>query len=166
MGQRSTELANQFEAAVAEFAKTVEACTDEQWQAVCNAEGWTVAQTAQHVAGQFPLEMEFITAGAEGRPLPDYTWDDVNGKNDTRAAKNTGADKAGVLKELRAGAASTAAYLRALDDEQLDRTGSLCLADGATVSTQQLIEGGVLIAHVTGHLESIRGAQPASASRL
>lgn len=47
---------------------------------------------------------------------------------------------------------------RALSDEQLDRTGALPLADGASVSTQQLIEGGVLIGHVTGHLASIRAA--------
>jgi hypothetical protein len=158
MSQRATGLADQFEEAVADFAKGVEGCSDKQWAAVCNAEGWSVAQTAQHVSGQFPLEMEFITAAAEGRALPAYTWDEINGKNDGRAAKNAAATKADVLKELRAGAASTASYIRALSDEQLDRTGSLPLADGASVSTQQLIEGGVLIAHVTGHLESIRAA--------
>ncbi len=166
MSQRSNELAGQLEQAVAEFAKAVEGCSDAQWAAICGAEGWTVAQTAQHVSGQFPLEMEFITAAAEGRPLPSYSWDDVNGKNDSRAAKNRAATKADVLRELRTAGASTAAYIRSLSDEQLDRTGALGLADGASVSTQQLIEGGVLIAHVTGHLESIRGAQPASASRL
>lgn len=158
MGTRSDTLAGRFEDAVADFAKTVEACSDKQWTAICNAEGWTVAQTAQHVSGQFPLEMEFITAAAEGRPLPGYSWDDVNGKNDGRAAKNTNATRAQVLEELRNGGASTAAYIRALSDEQLDRTGALPLAGGAVVSTQQLIEGGVLIEHVTGHLQSIRGA--------
>ena len=158
MSQRAAELARQFEEAVADLASTVEGCSDAQWAAGCKAEGWSVAQTAQHVSGQFPLEMEFITAGADGRPMPAYTWDDINGKNDGRAAKNGSVSKADVLKELQAGAASTAAYIRALSDEQLDRTGALPLAGGASVSTQQLIEGGVLIAHVTGHLESIRSA--------
>ena len=64
-----------------------------------------------------------------------------------------------MLKELRAGAASVSSYIRALSDGQLDRTGTLGLAGGATVSTQQLIEGGVLIAHVTEHLASIRSAR-------
>jgi uncharacterized damage-inducible protein DinB len=166
MSQRSTELARQFEQAVAEFGKAVEECSDAQWAAVCNAEGWTVAQTAQHVSGQFPLEMEFITAAAEAQPLPAYTWDDINSKNESRAGKNSSASKANVLKELRTNAASTAAYIRALSDEQLERTGTLGLADGASVSTQQLIEGGVLIAHVTGHLESVRSAKVTSASRI
>jgi hypothetical protein len=151
-------LATRFDQAVDEFAKTVESCSDVHWKAICNAEGWTVAQTAQHVSGQFPLEMEFITAAAEGRPLPAYSWDDINGKNEGRAAANAAATRGDVVKELRAGAASTSAYIRGLSDEQLDRAGALPLAGGASVTTQQLIEGGVLIEHVTGHLQSIRGA--------
>ncbi len=158
MGKRSDELAAKFEQAVAEFAATVERCSDTQWGAACSGEGWTVAQTAQHVSGQFPLEMEFITAAAEGKPLPTYTWDDINGKNDGRASRHRSVTKADVLNELRDGGASTAAYIRALTDEQLDRTGALGLAGGASVSTQQLLEGGVLIEHVTGHLASIRAA--------
>jgi hypothetical protein len=158
MGSRSAELADQFEKAVADLASTVEACSDEHWKKT-TVEGWTVAATAQHVAGQFPLEMEFITASAEGRPLPAYSWEDINGKNDPRAAANMAATKADVLALLKSGAASTSKYLRGLSDEQLDRTSPLKLADNAMVSTQQLIEGGVLIAHVTGHMESIKNAK-------
>jgi hypothetical protein len=103
--------------------------------------------------------MEYITAAADGQPLPGYSWDDINKKNDNRAAMNAAVSKASVLDELRRGASSTAAYLRGLSDDQLDRTGELALADGASVSTQQLIEGGVLIDHVRGHLESMRAAR-------
>jgi hypothetical protein len=159
MGKRSEDLAATFEKAVDELAKTIESYPDGQWKTKHGPEGWSVATTAQHVSGQFPLEMEFITAAAEGRPLPGYSWDDVNGKNDDRAAKNKDVTKADVLRELRDGAKSTAAYIRALSDEQLDRTGKLALAGGAEVSTEQLLLGGVLIEHVTGHLQSIRSAQ-------
>jgi hypothetical protein len=158
MGQRAAGLADQFERAVGELAQFIEQCPEATWSAICNAEGWTVAQAAQHVSGQFPLEMEYITAAAEGRALPTYTWEDINGKNDGRAARNKGVSKADVAKELRDGAASTAAYLRGLSDEQLDRKSALALADGAMVTTQQLIEGGVLIDHVNGHLASMRSA--------
>jgi len=158
MGQRTSALADQFEQAITEFASTIEAIPDDRWTAAHGPEGWTIAATAQHVSGQFPLEMEYITAIAEGRPLPAYSWDDINGKNDSRAAKNGAASKADVLRELREGAASAAAYVRGLSDDQLDRTGELALAGGATVNTQALIEGGVLIDHVKGHLASIRAA--------
>ena len=80
MSQRSSELASRFEQAVAEFGKTVEACSAEEWAAVCGDEGWTVGQMAQHVSGQFPNEMMFITACAEGRPLPPITWPQLNSK--------------------------------------------------------------------------------------
>ena len=161
MSARSEALATQFDSAVDEFAKAIESCSDAQWRATCGDEGWSVGATAQHVAGQFPLEMEYITASAEGRPLPEYTWDDVNGKNDGRAAKNAACSKADVLQLLRADAPGVSAYVRALSDEQLDHASPLRLADNAMATTQQLIEGGVLIAHVNGHLASIRAAAPA-----
>ena len=164
MGKRSAELGDRFERAVKDFRRAVEACSDEQWGAICNAEGWTTGQTAQHVSGQFPNEMMFITACAEGKPLPPITWEQLNAMNETRAAENRDVTKAAVIEELQTHGAHVAAYIRALSDEQLDRTGSLSLADGATVSTQDLIEGGVLIAHVTEHLESIRGAKVRTAS--
>ncbi len=158
MGQRSAELADRFEKAVADLAKEIESAPDDRWTSAKTDEGWNVAAAAQHVSGQFPLEMEYITAFAEGRPSPGYSWDDVNAKNDGRAAKNDAVSKAAVLEELKTGAASVAAYLRGLSDEQLDRKTALPLADGAEVSTQQIIEGGVLIDHVNAHLANIRAA--------
>jgi hypothetical protein len=157
MGERSSTLATQFEQAVSDLAAAIEKCPESKWNATTE-EGWTLAATAQHVAGQFPLEMEYITAAAEGKPLPGYSWDDINGKNDGRATKETAVTKEHVLKTLREGAASTAAYVRSLSDDQLDRKGALPLAGGAEVSTQQLVEGGVLIDHVRGHLKSIQAA--------
>jgi len=157
MGTRTTALADQFEAAVSQFADAIQKVPDGKWNAQTE-EGWTVAACAQHVAGQFPLEMEFITAAAEGKALPSYSWDDINGKNDGRAANETAVSKEHVLRTLRDGAASTSAYLRKLDDSQLDNKGALALAGGAEVTTEQLIMGGVLIDHVLGHLKSIQAA--------
>jgi hypothetical protein len=156
MPTRAESLAGQFEQAVAEFAQTIEQIPDDKWTAQGGPEGWTIASVAQHVSGQFPLEMQYITAAAEGKEMPAYSWDDINGMNESRAVKNSAASKADVLSELREGAASTAAYVRALTDEHLDRTGALALAGGASVSAQQLIEGGVLIDHVRGHMKSLQ----------
>jgi uncharacterized damage-inducible protein DinB len=158
MGERAEKLAADFQQATADLASEIENTPDEKWQTAQGPEGWTVAATAQHVAGQFPLEGEYIFAAAEGKPMPTYSWDDINHKNDKRAAENTDATKAEVLDLLRTDAAKMAEYVRNLSDEQLDRQVPLALADNAMVTTQQLIEGGVLIDHVRGHLESIRSA--------
>lgn len=158
MGQRAADLASRFEQAVQDLASTIEGCPADKWNAPCEGP-WTVAQVAQHVAGQFPLEGEYFYAAAEGRDLPGYSWADINGKNDARAAANKDATKADVLKTLNEGAPAIAKWIRTLSDEQLDRTAPLALADGAQVSTQQLLEGGVLIDHVGGgHLASIKAA--------
>ena len=157
MGTRSERLATEFEQAVADFVAAVQGCSDAGWSAVCNAEGWTVAQLAQHLSGGFSLEMEFVTAAADGRPLPAYSWDEINRLNDDRAVKNATTTQADVLREVRDGADATRAYIQALSDQQLDASGSLVLADGAAVTTQYLIKF-VLIDHFHGHLESIRAA--------
>ncbi len=152
---RSADLADQFEQALAAFAKAIEDHPDDKWNAKTE-EGWTVAAAAQHVSGQFPLEMEYITAAAEGKESPAYSWDDINAKNDSRAAANTSVSKEQVLSELKESGASVAAYVRGLSDEQLDSTINLPLAGGAAVSTEQLLLGGVLIDHVNGHLKSLQ----------
>jgi hypothetical protein len=155
MGSRANALADQFEQALASFAKAVQDHPDEKWSATTE-EGWTAAALAQHVSGQFPLEMEYITAAAEGKASPAYSWDDINGKNDGRAAANSTATKDQVLAELRDSGGSVASYIRGLSDEQLDATLSLPLAGGADVSTEQLLLGGVLIDHVNGHLKNLQ----------
>ena len=159
MTDRSEKLATQFERAVAELIGTVEQCTDGKWRAVCGDEQWSVAATAHHVGSQWALEHEYITAAAEGRSAPTHTWDDINARNARHATEFAACTRADAIKLLRDGSAPMAAYVRGLSDEQLDRTMSLPLADGAAVSTQQLIEGGVLIGHATAHLQSIRAAE-------
>jgi hypothetical protein len=156
MPSRAEALANQFEQAVNDFAKTIEQVPDDKWKSQGGPEGWTIAGVAQHVSGQFPLEMEYITAAAEGKQMPGYSWDDINGKNESRAQMNSAASKDDVLRELRDGASSTASYIRGLSDEQLDRKGALALAGGAEVTAEQLIQGGVLIDHVRGHMQSLQ----------
>lgn len=158
MGKRAEALADRFEQAVDELAKTVEGLSDNQWGAICGDERWTVAATAHHVGAQWPLEMEYLTAIAEGKPLPSYTWDDINSKNEARAKEHSNCLKADAVNQLREKSKPVAQWVRGLSDEQLDRTGQLPLADGATVTTQQLIEGGVLIDHAVSHLKSIKSA--------
>jgi hypothetical protein len=158
MGQRSEDLARRFEQAVAAFEQTVQACPDDKWHGPCDG-GWTVAQMADHIAGQFPLEGEFFYAAAEGRDLPGHSWDEINKKNDDRAAAAQQITKDQVLKALRDSASPISGWIRGLSDEQLDRAAPLALADGAQVTTQRLLESGALIDHVGGgHLESIKKA--------
>jgi hypothetical protein len=101
--------------------------------------------------------MEYITAIAEGRPLPSYSWDDINGKNDSRAARIPPSARPTSSRSSR-GRGLRRRIPPQYERRSADRTGELALAGRATVNTQALIEGGVLIDHVKGHLASIRAA--------
>ena len=158
MGQRSAALAEDFERAMSDLESAVEKCTDAQWNAACPGEEWSIGVTAQHIVGQFPLEFEFLKPISEGKALPPYSWADVNSKNDSRAEREKAVTKADVLALLRSEKPRVAGWLRGLTDEQLDHKKPLALADGAEVSTQNLIEGGVLIDHVRGHTKNIQAA--------
>ena len=74
--------------------------------------------------------------------MPQYTWDNVNKRNEKHAQEFNAVTKAEVLSFLRDKAEAQASWVRGLSDEQLDRTAPMPLADNAVVTTQQLIEGG------------------------
>jgi hypothetical protein len=156
MGQRAEALAARYEQEIEGVIKTIEGLSDAQWAATCGEEQWTVAATAHHVGAQLPLEREYLTAAAAGTPMPQYTWDEINARNAEHAAKFSNVSKDETIKIIRENTSATADWVRGLSDEQLDRTSPLPLADGAEVSTQQLIEGGVLIDHAVSHHNSIR----------
>jgi hypothetical protein len=155
--ERANALAAQFEKAVGDLATTIEGCSDAQLKAV-GEEGWSVAALAHHVGAQWPLEREYLDAIAAGKPLPAYNWDEINARNAKHAQDFATPSKAEVLAILRNDSPAMASFVRGLSDEQLDRSGALPLANNAQVTTQQLIEGGVLIDHAAGHLKSIRAA--------
>jgi hypothetical protein len=158
MGAKGEELARQFEEQIAALKSEVEKADAARWQQTCGDEGWTVAATAQHVLAQFGLERRYMAAAAEGAEMPQLTWDDINKLNETRAAEQSACSKDTILKMIRDEVPPVAAYVRGLSDAQLERTAPLPLADGAEVSAQQLIEGGVLIDHVRAHTKSIQAA--------
>lgn len=156
MGSRSNALADQFEQAIDGLIATIERCTDADLKKKCGEENWTVAGAAHHVGVQFPLEFEYLSAAAEKRALPDYTWDYINQLNDARAQANSASPKEEAIRQLRFGRAMLAPWIRSLSDEQLDHASPLKLAEGANVTLQQLLEGGVLIDHARAHAKSIQ----------
>jgi hypothetical protein len=154
--KRAAKLADQFEQTIRDLSQVIEQCSDEQWRALCGEEQWTVAATARHVGAQWPLEREYLDAISSGSPMPQHTWDQINERNEKHADDYKSVNKADVVSFLRDKAPAQASWVRGLSDEQLDRKAPLPLADNAMVSTQDLIEGGILIGHAQAHVASIR----------
>lgn len=157
MNTRSQTLAEQFERANAEAIAAVERCSDAEWRARSRDEGWPVGFTAWHIGDAHPAVMNLVNAVANGQQPPPITSDTLNGSNAEKLKQHAAASKTEALERLRTNGATVAKAIRALTDEQLDRTAALPLMGGKSLSAQQLIENG-LIGHARGHLASMRAA--------
>lgn len=151
---RAEDLAKRFEQTNQDLIKSVEACSDAQWRALCAGENWSVGVTAHHIAGGHEEIAKLALAIGTEQPLPPITEEMMHQGNADHAKQFANCTKAETLQLLRSGGAKATGIVRGLSDAQLDRTGTLI---GNQMSAQQLIEG-VLIGHPQGHLESIRAA--------
>jgi uncharacterized damage-inducible protein DinB len=157
MSQRAEALAKQFEQANNEFTTAIEHCPETAWASNCQSEGWPVSVTAHHVAEGTAAISGLVQMAAAGQALPPLTPEMLDQGNSEHAQKFANCTKQECLDLSRRNGESAAAMVRGLSDEQLDRTGTLF---GGSMSSQQMIEN-ILIGHVQGHLQSIRGAVPA-----
>lgn len=163
MSERAEALASRFAAANDEFVATIEECTDAQWRTTCPDEERPVGVVAHHVAGAQRAAAGWMQAVASGQPLPPLTIELINQLNARHAERHSTTGKDETVALLRHNGQETAALIRALSDAELDRTGSAPLFGPNPISAEQIISH-VLIAHIMGHLRSIRQAlhsQPA-----
>jgi|SRR5262245_7193119 len=156
MGARAEALAKQFETKAAEMTQALEKMSDADWKKLTSGEKWSIGVTAHHVAGSHEGISNIVKALSSGQSLPHFTMamlDDMNAKH---AAEHANCTKADTLALHKKNAAAAAAAVRALSDEQLDKSGTV-LSGMPAMTTQQIVEG-ILIGHVNEHLNSIRSA--------
>ena len=159
MSERAEAIAAQVEQATGELAAAIEQSSDEQWRAACAGEGWSIGVTAHHVAdAHVGAAFGFIQMVAAGQPVPPITMEMVDQGNAQHAEQNVNCTKSETLELLRRNAATVTGAIRGFTDEQLDRTAPMAFANGAPMSTQQLIQI-VILDSTHQHLESIRSAQ-------
>src|SRR5262245_43272346 len=87
MGERTAALADQYEDAVRNLVGLVRQCSDEQWQAQCPDEGWTVAVTAHHVSDWWPVIAPMVQAIGAGAPVTAPSLPEVHHKNADHAER-------------------------------------------------------------------------------
>lgn len=156
MSERAQELAGRFERANEEFIGIVERLSAAEWATECPEERRTVAALARHVAFGYELEARYLRAIASGRPLPAVSRERLDAINAEHGEQYAHCEKAEALDALRREGAATAAFLRGLSDEELQRSGDYVeWLPSWTVDTW--IER-VVIGHIATHLGSIRAA--------
>jgi uncharacterized protein (TIGR03083 family) len=155
MSDRARALADDFERANGELTQLVEGLSDANWTTRTEAERWTVAATARHIAAAHAFIALRVKAVAEQQPLPPMPPGGLDAGNAADAQQYMNVPPAEVLDLLRTNGAEAATLVRGLSDEQLDRAFSR--PTGETMTLASLIENG-LIGHLNGHQGSIRSA--------
>ena len=157
MSERATALATAFENANNAVIASIEGCSAEQWASTCQEEGWPVAVAAHHVAATHPSVMGLVQLIADGKEMPAITMDMIDAANAQHAQEFANVSRDETLEALRREGAAVTSALRALSDEQLDRTAPMAFAGGQMWSAADVIER-ILINHPVGHGASIKAA--------
>ena len=155
MSQRAEELATQFQQVHDQLVAAIQPMSPQQWAAATHEEGWTAGAAAHHaVIAAEPLS-GFVRAAATGEPLPPITPEQLNEINRQHAEAFANVSKDEVIAEVNKNVPPTAALLRSLTDEELDKQAETPF--GGPMTTEQIIRN-VLIGHVQQHLASVQGA--------
>ena len=156
MGAKSEAIAKKFEGKAQEAIAILKKLSDADWKKMTEAEKWSVAATAHHMAGAPDAVTGIARALASGNFRTDFTRAALDVMNAAHAKEYANCSRAETIALFEKGSSAAAAVVRGLSDEQLAKTGTV-FADLPPMSVEQLIYGG-LIDHLGEHLKSIRKA--------
>jgi hypothetical protein len=151
---RQDDAALDLEKASADVAQFIEACPDAVWHRRVDAEGRTVAAIAYHCALGNDVALGWICQLMARRPVYE-TGEAHDAFNVVEAVRTAGATKVEVSEALRRTTERTAAFLRTLTDEELERGAMFGVADRETTVGRFIPSFG---RHMRVHLESLEQA--------
>jgi hypothetical protein len=154
MSKRAKDLSKRIETFRDEVIAFVDHLSDEEWNAECDLEQWTVGVTARHLgAGHFGI-FELLAMIVQDKELPQLTMDQINAMANEEARKHSGCTRAEALEHLRKNGAELAAFVADLRDDELDRKGSMP-AFGGEATVNQVIDF-VIFNSAQEHFDSMK----------
>jgi hypothetical protein len=160
--RRANSLAERLEQGARALEAAASALTEIEWHTRIPGDGRTIGVVVHHVATMYPLEIQLAQALAAGKPITEVTSDVVNRLNATHAQENGAVTKDEAIELLRRNSMAAAAAIRALSDEELDRSGTVSLNADAPLTCQFFLEDHA-VRHSYHHLARIRAALAAAA---
>ena len=157
MKNRANALADRLEQGASALATFASALTDAEWHTRLPRDGRKVGVVVHHVATMYPLEIQLAQTLAAGKPVTGVTWDVVHELNARHAREYDAVTKEETLDLLGKNSTAAAASIRALSDEELDRTAPVSLYSDAPLTCQFVLEDHA-VRHSYHHLARIRGA--------
>ena len=144
--------AQELERASEEVIEFIRSCPEEAWQRKSEGEGWTIAAIATHCALGNDVALGWICQMLAGRAVLE-TPDTHNAANAADAGHYAGKSKDEAIATMRRTSARSAAFLRALTDEELERGAHHGLL-GREVTVGRFLPN--FSGHMRGHLDSAR----------
>jgi hypothetical protein len=157
VSERAELLADLFEKAVSELSTLLDGCTEEDWRRRCPDEERPVGVVAHHVAGGLHAQIDWLQMVARGQQLPPITAEMIDETNAGHAVRHAHHTKEETLALLQRNGATAATAIRALSDEELDRTGWMPLFGDRPLTAEEIVRF-IMIRHVIQHTRSIRAA--------
>jgi hypothetical protein len=154
MGAKGEAFAKQIEAKAKEAAAVIEKLTEADWRKVTEAEKWTVGVTAHHLAGGLEAVAGIVSGIVAGHAPGNFTMGMLDQMNAQHAKEHANCNKAETAALLKKGAATAAAVVRGLSDDQLAKSG-VVFTDAPPMTAEQLVQRG-LVSHIDEHFGSIR----------
>lgn len=148
------DAARDLEAAAGEVVEFIDQCPDHVWHRRVEAEGRTVGELAYHCAMGNDVALGWICQLMAVRPVYE-TSPTHDAFNAAEAARGGRATKAEVAEAVRRTTARTASFLRALTEEELERSAVFGII-GQERSVGRFIPN--FARHMRGHLESMKTA--------
>ena len=153
-GGKGAAFAAQIEAKAKDAAVVLSKLSDADWRKVTEAEKWTVAATAHHLASALNNVPGLVTAIVAGQTPGGFSRAILDEMNAQHAKEYASCSKAETSALLEKGAATAAATVRALSDQQLAKRGAV-FTDAPPLSAEEVVMG-ALILHIDEHFGSIR----------
>jgi hypothetical protein len=153
--ERSAGIADDFAAANSEVVAFVRSCSEEEWVVTVPGEDWTVGVVLHHIAEGHGHGLRWLDSMVRGEGVVD-TAEDIDRINAAHAARAGGIGPAETLALLETNGARLEGALRALTDEDLDRSAPFGPAGGPELRTSDI--ACVAARHAREHLAHARGA--------
>ena len=139
-------------------------CSDEEWQLMTAAEGWTVAATAYHLASNQQGFVGMVQLFAAGETFsPEIDMNQIHKSNAVEADENARADRSEVVEMLQSSGSAMIDLIHSFDDDGLDQFAGDFGGNEMTVG--RFIEY-VVIGHAREHGESLAATLAGSGAQV
>jgi len=149
----ASDLADEYDAVMAEVIAVADGCSQADWTTSCTNEQRSVGVVFDHIAEGNPEVVRWVQEFLNGRPV-ELTRETLTQRNADHALRAAARPRGETVADLKAGSARTSEFIRSLTDEQLELTQEFAWAGTQNVGWV----AGAAVRHPRGHLKSIKEA--------